>query len=201
MSTFGASMPPVLFLTNNDNTLELFRWIDEREPNTIRISSRLSVEDVRRLCPRFVISFNYRHILKDDVLELLAGHIVNVHCSVLPWNRGASPNFFSYYTNTPKGVTVHEMTQGLDKGDILLQEELSLSEEETFSSSYATLIEHVRHLVKDNWVRLSIGKLVGVQQPPGGSYHDLAELRSVRERYPFEWGDRVSDWKRRYGLS
>lgn len=200
MSTSGVSKPPVLFLTNNENTAGIFQWIGEREPNVIKISDRLGTEDVNRLNPRFMISFNYRHILGDDVLDLLKGRIVNVHCSLLPWNRGASPNFFSYYTNTPKGVTIHEMTRGLDRGDILLQEELSLSEDETFSSSYAALIECACRLIKGNWNRLSSGSLAGVSQPSGGSYHDLAELRRVREMYPFEWSDRVCDWKRRYGL-
>lgn len=115
--------------------------------------------------------------------------------------QGASPNFFSYYTNTPKGVTVHEMTPFLDKGRVLLQKELPLSEEETFASSYAKLIDCACTLVKENWRRLVSGEISGVERPAGGSYHNIADLRSVRGKYPFEWSDKVSDWKRRYGLS
>src|SRR5690606_983365 len=67
-----------------------------------------------------LVSFGYRHILKD-----LSVPAVNIHISMLPWNRGADPNFWSWLDHTPKGVTVHLMDQGIDTGPIIAQREVA----------------------------------------------------------------------------
>ena len=190
---------PILLLTNNSNTGALYDWLCEREINVVRTGEAVDAA-ITSLRPRFALSFNYRHILSQESIGALGCPIVNVHCSVLPWNRGASPNFFSYYENTPRGVTVHELTAGLDKGGVLLQRVLRLGEEETFGSSYAKLTECACGLIEDNWGALVTGRIEAVPQPEGGSYHTMADLAAVRELYPFEWSERVCDWKERCGL-
>lgn len=191
---------PVLFLTNNSNTDPFVAWLQSIGEDAVVLSEPLSVAIIESMEPAFVLSFNYRHIVKADVIERVRGRIANVHCSVLPYNKGASPNFFSYYENTPKGVTVHEMSSGLDEGDILLQKQLDLGEDETFSSSYCKLAEAAMALLRDNWVELKSGNCDARPQEGTGSYHTLADLEIIRRRYPFEWDDRVSDWKSKYGL-
>lgn len=190
----------VLFLTNNDNTTPLFEWVRRREPLAVRHVGKLDVKTAAEARPRFAMSFNYRHIIPSDAIVALGCPVANVHCSLLPWNRGASPNFFSYYENTPKGVTVHELTEGLDKGGVLLQRELPLTEEESFESSYCKLIEAAFDLITSSWERLRDGRIAPRRQAGGGSYHTSAEFSRLRERYPFEWDDRVVDWKQRNGL-
>ena len=44
--------------------------------------------------------------------------------SYLPYNRGAHPNFWSFVNNTVKGVTIHEIDQGIDTGKIILQKSI-----------------------------------------------------------------------------
>lgn len=189
----------MLLLTNNSNTGDLYEWLCAREPVVLRMEDELDV-DVSSIGVRFAVSFNYRHIIPGSVIEALGCEVVNVHCSVLPWNRGAAPNFFSYYENTPKGVTVHRLTAGLDKGEILLQQVLDLGEDETFASSYAKLIDCATDLLKTHWDELSCGNIAAVAQPEGGSYHAVAKFEALRERYPFEWTEHVRDWKERNGL-
>ena len=190
---------PILLLTNNNNTDAFFNWLKAKEPAVV--STGESVDDsVIALNPRFAVSFNYRHILSQASIEALGCPIINVHCSVLPWNRGASPNFFSYYENTPKGVTVHELTAGLDKGGVLLQRVLPLSEDETFESSYQKLIECACLLLEEKWDELAEARIKPRPQADGGSYHTMADFMALKECYPFEWSERVCDWKKRYGL-
>ena len=190
---------PILLLTNNSNVKPFTVWLRKVE-EVVVFSEPLTLELMESVHPAFTLSFNYRHIVKPDVIERAQGRIANVHCSVLPYNRGTSPNFFSYYENTPKGVTVHEMSADLDKGAILLQRVLDLGEDETFSSSYGKLIEEAMALLRDGWTDLRNGLCVPRPQGGEGSYHTSADLESVRRRYPFELDDRVSDWKGRYEL-
>lgn len=137
----------ILFVTNNDNTEDLYRWLKQREPAVYKVENKLTTEMVEQLEPSFIVSFNYRHLISEEVLQLMPGRIINLHTSLLPFNRGSAPNFFSFWDNTPKGVTIHLVDKGLDTGDILCQRELVFDEEqETFASSYDKLLEAIKEL-------------------------------------------------------
>ena len=69
----------------------------------------------------FVVSYGYRHILKGDLINSSDCPIFNLHISYLPYNRGAHPNFWSFYDNTPAGVTIHLIDEGVDTGPIVSQ--------------------------------------------------------------------------------
>lgn len=205
MSTNALTEPttpqPILFLTNNDNVSPLYEWLLTREPLVMKTGDAITSEMASTLVPSFVLSFNYRHIIPADTIAAFGCPVVNVHCSMLPWNRGASPNFFSFYTNTPKGVTVHELTAGLDKGGILLQKEVGFCDvDETFESSYQKLLDTAFELIESNCESLKFGKLVARAQDKGGSYHRSSELVGLRKRYPFSWSDNIGQWKAKYGL-
>ncbi|HUX61123.1 MAG TPA: formyltransferase family protein, partial [Ignavibacteriaceae bacterium] len=55
----------------------------------------------------FIVSYGYRNIIGKPVLDKFQGRAINLHISYLPWNRGADPNLWSFFDNTPKGVTIH----------------------------------------------------------------------------------------------
>ena len=190
----------ILFLTNNRNTEDLYQWLKDREVAVCRIGNKLTVEMVKQLEPSFVISFNYRHMISRQVLELLPGRIINLHTSLLPFNRGSSPNFFSFLGDTPKGVTIHLMDEGLDTGDILCQRNVVFDENrETFASSYDILLEEIKHLFMENWDGIRDGKITPRKQEGAGTYHRMKELEKIREQYPFQWTDRIADFKARLG--
>jgi len=187
---------PILFCTNNDNSDELCQWLKSREEKVYRFENKLNKEIVEQLKPAFIISFNYRHMIPEEVLRLMPGKVINLHTSYLPYNRGSSPNFFSFLEDTPKGVTIHLMDKGLDTGDILCQRELFFEEEkETFASSYDKLIEAITELFKENWEAIKDGKILPVKQAGEGTYHRMKDLETIREKYPFGWNDIIAEYK------
>lgn len=189
----------ILFATNNDNTADLQEWLASREGRVFRIENKLTVEMVRELQPSFVISFNYRHLVSKEVLELLPDRVINLHISLLPYNRGSSPNFFSFMDDTPKGVTIHLMDKGLDTGDILCQKEVKFDEsQETFTSSYEKLMQEVKDLFKENWEDIRDGRITPVKQSGIGTYNKMRELEVIQEQVPFQWGERIAEFKERY---
>lgn len=191
----------ILFLTNSEETKTVFNELKKKEHDIRIFRNKLTPEIIDELKPSFVVSYNYMHIIPEEVLNKLKGKIINCHISYLPYNRGASPNFFSFYENTTKGVTIHIMDKGLDTGDILLQEELIFDEnEETFASSYDKLIETMNKLLLDNWDAIRSKKIKPVPQPEHYTKHTMKELNMLRERYPFSWSDIVGEWKKKYNL-
>lgn len=188
----------ILFLTNNDNTEPLYQWLKTHEGahNVIKFTNKLTLEIVDALKPSYIISFNYRHIIKPDVINYMEGRIINLHTSYLPYNRGSSPNFFSFVENTPKGVTIHKLTEGLDTGDILLQKELQFDEStETFRTTYQKLTDEIIELFKSAWDDIKAGKITPVPQSSEGSYHKMCDL----EKYgKIDWDETIEDFKNRF---
>lgn len=135
----------------------------------------------KRLKHRFVddfnllVSFGYRFLLPPEVLDRLPRPPINLHISCLPWNRGADPNFWSFFDNTPKGVTIHLIDEGVDSGDILFQKEVEFTEEEdNLDLTYQRLFHEIQDLFIDNWVLLQYDEVCQIlrqPQPDGGSYH------------------------------
>lgn len=190
----------ILFVTNNDNTEDLYRWLKQREPAVYKVENKLTKEMVEQLAPSFIVSFNYRHIISEEVLQLMPGRIINLHTSLLPFNRGSAPNFFSFWDNTPKGVTIHLVDKGLDTGDILCQRELVFDEEqETFASTYDKLLEAIKELFQANWDKIKTGELVPYRQTGAGTCHRKREIEAILEKHPFTWEDKIADFKRSLG--
>ena len=77
-----------------------------------------------------VVAFG--QILPQALLDLPKHGCFNVHASLLPMYRGASPiNHVILAGETESGVTIMQMDAGIDTGDILLQEAVPLAEDET----------------------------------------------------------------------
>ena len=87
----------------------------------------------------WVVSYGYKHILTKEHINLTKNPILNLHISFLPWNRGADPNYWSWVENTPKGVTIHAISEIIDGGAIFVQKLVSFNQNETLSSSYNKL--------------------------------------------------------------
>jgi methionyl-tRNA formyltransferase len=155
----------ILFLTNNPGvSLPLFEWIKNKEgaDNVVLYSEKLMASQFSTDEPfcdiEFVISYNYSHIIKQDVISLFPHRIINLHTSMLPWNKGTSSNIWSFLEGTPSGVTIHEIDAGIDSGDILLQREIVFDfKAETLKSSYEKSHELMRKLFCDNWDKIKKG--------------------------------------------
>ena len=75
---------------------------------------------LRRLAPQLVVVVAYGRILPPDILALPQYGCVNLHVSLLPKYRGAAPIQWAVLNGDAEtGVTVMQMDEGLDTGDIL----------------------------------------------------------------------------------
>ncbi|NEU30242.1 formyl transferase [bacterium LRH843] len=145
----------------------------------IHIEEKASAESLIAEKADFVISFGYRYIISKEVIDYYKDRIVNLHISFLPWNRGADPNFWSFFENTPKGITIHYIDEGIDTGDIIVQKLVDFSEEETLVTSYKKLIDGIENLFKEVWAAILTGNNERIVQKGKGSFH-----RSVdKEKY------------------
>ena len=69
----------------------------------------------------------------------------------MPFNRGSDPNFWSFFDDTPSGVTIHKIDKGIDTGPILYQRQLNFDiEKMTFHETYKELIKEIENLFVEN---------------------------------------------------
>lgn len=103
---------------------------------------RGEAEMVRALGADVAVVMAYGQILPRDVLEAPRLGCFNLHASLLPRHRGAAPIQAAILSGDGEsGVTVMYMDEGLDTGDILLQERLTLAEDETGGSLHDRLAD------------------------------------------------------------
>jgi methionyl-tRNA formyltransferase len=141
----------------------------------------------------FLISYGYRHIIKKEILNQFLRKAINIHISLLPWNRGADPNLWSILENTPKGVTIHYLDEGLDTGDILVQEQTEFSQEDTLRTSYSKLSQIALSLFKRYWIHIKDGTIKPKPQSSGGSYHRLQDRTHYEHLLIHGWDTPIKD--------
>lgn len=107
----------------------LERGIPVLQPEKIRNET----EAVKALGGDIMVTCAYGQLLTQDVLGLFPRGVWNIHASLLPKYRGASPIQSAILNGEREtGVTVMKTELGLDSGDILLSERLEIGETETF---------------------------------------------------------------------
>ena len=192
-------MMVILFLTNNDNALSLYDWLKNNEEKVYLYDKKINLDYIQLIHPDMIISYNYNYLIKQDVISFMEGQIINLHISYLPWNRGFSPNLWSFIDNTPKGVTIHYIDEGLDTGDIIVQESYEFDPtKETFESTYIFLNEKIKELFISWWDRIRSGKVLAIKQEGIGSFHLEKQLIEIQKKYHLSWEEKISDFLIRY---
>lgn len=142
----------------------------------------------------FIVSYGHREIFRPEFIDRYPGRIINIHISLLPWNRGADPNFWSWFDGTPKGVTIHQIDAGIDTGDILAQEEFDFTGyDDTLENSYERLKCAAEILFRKVWPDIRDGKISPVKQTGKGSFHNARDKMPIFERHGITWQTKCSE--------
>ncbi|MCK4636004.1 MAG: methionyl-tRNA formyltransferase [Candidatus Moranbacteria bacterium] len=90
------------------------------------------IREIKNLNPDLIIVTSYGKIIPEDLLNIPKYHCLNVHVSLLPKLRGASPVQNAVLEGLNEtGVTIMKMDIGMDDGDIIAQEKIKIKENET----------------------------------------------------------------------
>ena len=111
------------------------KWAEERNIpvfQPVRIKGDTAfLEQIRQLQPDLIVTAAFGQILPKDFLAVPALGCINVHASLLPAYRGASPISQALIDGADRtGISVMYMDAGMDTGNIIQQEEIRIAEEE-----------------------------------------------------------------------
>lgn len=98
------------------------------------------VEDLKSLAPDLMITCAFGQILSQEILDIPKIAVINLHASILPKYRGASPIHFAILNGeTETGITVMKTDIGIDTGDIMFSEKIAIKKEETCGELFERL--------------------------------------------------------------
>jgi len=101
------------------------------QPEKIKQNEELRAK-LTEIAPAAIIVVGYGRIIPKWMLELPQQGNINLHASLLPKYRGAAPIQWAIANGEQvTGVTTMRINEGLDTGDILLQKELAILDEDT----------------------------------------------------------------------
>ena len=144
--------------------LALKHEIPVYQPERIRREENAGI--LRELNPDYIVVAAFGQIIPKSILEIPKYGCLNVHASLLPRWRGAAPIQWSILTGEKEtGVTIMQMAEGLDTGDIIDQVTVPISEDETGGSLFDKLMNAgAQQLIK---TMDSIGRGEAVWTPQG----------------------------------
>jgi len=90
------------------------------------------IEEIKKLQPDVICVVAYGKILPKEILEIPKLGCINVHGSLLPKYRGAAPIQWAILNGDKEtGITTMYMNEGMDTGDMILKEKVTIGEDET----------------------------------------------------------------------
>lgn len=140
------------------------------QPASLRDGEALSIIEAIR--PDCIVVAAYGKILPKEILDLPQYGCINVHGSLLPKYRGSAPIQWSVINGEKEtGVTIMQMAEGLDTGDILYQKAIPINIGDTAESMFNKLSALGGEMIVDALALLEKGELKAIPQEEALATH------------------------------
>lgn len=140
----------------------LTRNLPTLEPPNLKADSFL--DQIRRLSPDILVVVAFR-ILPKSLFAIPRHGAVNVHPSLLPKYRGPAPIHWTLINGeTVTGITTFQLTETIDAGNILLQREVQIHDDDDFGSLHDRLADLGAEVLIETLDALEGGDLKGMPQ-------------------------------------
>lgn len=130
-----------------------------------RIKTPEAVLELRQYEADVYVVAAFGQILSQEILDIPKYGCLNIHASLLPKYRGASPIQHAIIAGEEKsGVTIMQMDAGLDTGDMLYKKEAEISGEDTFETLHDKLMVLGGKAIVEALPLLEAGEIIPVKQ-------------------------------------
>lgn len=124
-------------------------------------------EVLKKLKPDLLVVVSYGQILPQEIINLAPLGIINVHASLLPKYRGCSPIISAILNGEKKtGVTIMRIVKEVDAGDMLLQREVEILEDDNAKTLSERLSKVGAELLVEAVKQIEAGTTVEIPQDP-----------------------------------
>ena len=133
------------------------------QPRTLRDGS--SDELIRQLAPDIIVVVAYGCIIPPQLLHVAKYGCINLHVSLLPKYRGSAPIQWAVLNGDAEtGVSIMQLDEGLDTGDVLMVEPVAIDPEETSGELFDRVSAVGAKTLVDALAKIEAGQLTPVPQ-------------------------------------
>lgn len=137
-----------------------------------RIKAPEAVEKLRTFEADIFVVAAFGQILSKEILEMPKYGCINIHASLLPRYRGASPIQYAVLNGDDvTGVTIMQMDEGMDTGDILTMKAIPVEKNDTGGSLFEKLSELGAGLLIKTLPKIEAGEIIPVKQQEEDAVH------------------------------
>ena len=129
-----------------------------REPQGIKILRDLRLD--------YIVGVHFPYLVPEAVLDISGRGFLNLHPAYLPFHRGWHTTSWAILEGTVAGATLPFMDKGLDTGDIILQKELHVSDDDTANTLYRKLKKLELDVFRRAWPQILSGQPPRIPQDP-----------------------------------
>jgi methionyl-tRNA formyltransferase len=179
----------VIFLGINDAGQRVYDYLCDRDGVFVHslLTTKAQLRVVKEAEPDYLVSCGYRHMVPKEILAVPTEGCLNLHPSLLPYNRGANPNVWSIVEGTPAGVTLHYMDPDIDTGPVIAQREVKTDFADTGKNLYERLEDAQLALFEETWPEVEANAATATpQETNAGTYHTTDEFDALCELDPEE---------------
>ncbi len=178
---------------------EVKRWCKKNKVDFIEVSC-LKGEDleylsqrIKKADPDYGIVADFGFIIPQQVIESIKGGIINVHFSLLPKYRGASPVQNAILNGDKKtGVTFYLLDKNMDTGDIITQIEYKIDSKYISDELYKILFQISAEKLPEIIKKYSEGKIIPIKQDENLATYTISKTNPKSTLISRE--DALIDW-------
>lgn len=160
----------------------------------VRIKRPEAVEELKKYEADVFVVAAFGQILSKEILDMPRYGCLNIHASLLPKYRGSSPIQWAVINGEEKtGVTIQQMNEGIDTGDILYRKEIYLDKKETGESLFARLSVLGAEAITEALSLLEKGELTAVPQKEEDATYTVMLSKAMGE---IDWNKSAEEIER-----
>lgn len=154
---------------------------------TPNVNSKEYLEQVSRYGCDLFVSMSFNQIFRKTIINIPKYRTINCHAGKLPFYRGRNVLNWALINDEKEfGITVHYVDEGIDTGDIILQKNYPITDDDTYKTLLDVAYRGCAEVLFDVVKSFQSGPLVGIKQNtihPTGMY---CGMRTI--------GDEIIDW-------
>jgi len=159
------------------------------QPTKLKGSPEL--EEIIALAPDLIVTAAFGQLLPKELLDAPTLGCINVHASLLPNYRGAAPiNWAIINGETKTGVSTFFIDEKIDTGNIILQEEVIIGDDETLGELHDKLMEVGSKLVVKTVQQIEKGIVKTIKQP---EIEEKSAPKIFTETCKINWNDSLTN--------
>jgi len=138
-------------------------------------------KQILKLNPDIILSMWFGYLIPSSIFKLAPKGAINIHPGYLPYNRGKNPNVWAIVDETPAGVALHYIDEGIDSGPIIARKRVESDYTDTADTLYEKLRKVSVEILKENWDSIKNNRIEIIKPKEKGTFHYGKHFASLDE--------------------